>query len=194
MCVWILYGGSYYYMHRCNVHFDGMQTQTHAPTRDSILNFRILAKLQIYKLEKFTDIIAAFRAIGDCNSWIGWVMANALLHMSWVILLTACQTYQVICLGMTTNERMNRGRYRHFQTLGGQSPFTRGPLNNLIDFLDCTCFGLFKPKRIDWMNFYEFDMNPPNKITTEQQPLLLCNGVDETSLAALPPSHSYQYV
>lgn len=140
----------------------------------------------MYFLFKNTDFLAALRAIGNCNAWIGWVMTNALLHMSWVILLTICQTYQVICLGMTTNERMNRGRYRHFQARNGQSPFTRGAFNNLVDFLECTCFGLVKPKRIDWMNYYDYDVQA-NK-TIEQEPLLR-NG--EESQAA---SHNYQYV
>uniref|UniRef100_A0A1A9WGH9 Palmitoyltransferase n=1 Tax=Glossina brevipalpis TaxID=37001 RepID=A0A1A9WGH9_9MUSC len=159
MCTWMLYGGTFYYVNSCNVHFQ--------------------------------DIFEDLRAIGECNAWIGWVMANSLLHMSWVILLTICQTYQVICLGMTTNERMNRGRYRHFQARGGQSPFTRGPLNNLVDFLECTCFGLLKPKRIDWMNYYEFDMHK-NK-TIEQEPLL-CNGNTDEATSTTAATHNYQYV
>lgn len=137
------------------------------------------------------DLLAALRAIGDCNAWIGWVMANSLLHMSWVILLTICQTYQVICLGMTTNERMNRGRYRHFQARSGQSPFTRGAFNNLIDFLECTCFGMFKPKRIDWMNYYDFDVHTNKPI--EHEPLLSNGGGGEESTSATA-THNYQYV
>lgn len=93
-------------------------------------------------------------------------MLNALLHMSWVTVLTVCQTYQVICLGMTTNERMNRGRYRHFQNKGGKSPFTRGPFQNLIDFLECSCFGLVKPRIIDWMQLFDYEKN------IEHEPLL----------------------
>ncbi|XP_073843762.1 palmitoyltransferase Hip14 isoform X2 [Musca autumnalis] len=158
MCSWMIYGGSYYYMNTCNVHFD--------------------------------DLLAALRAIGDCNAWIGFVMANSLLHMSWVILLTICQTYQVICLGMTTNERMNRGRYRHFQARSGKSPFTRGAFNNLIDFLECSCFGLFKPKRIDWMHYYDFDVHTSKPI--EHEPLLSNGGGDDTT--AVSASHNFQYV
>ncbi|XP_037933783.1 palmitoyltransferase Hip14 [Teleopsis dalmanni] len=119
---------------------------------------------------RFDDFLEGLRRISNCNAWVGWVMGNAMLHMSWVVLLTVCQTYQMICLGMTTNERMNRGRYRHFQAKGGKSPFTRGVFNNLVDFLECTCFGLVKPKRVDWMNFYEMDIELNKKI--EQQPLL----------------------
>lgn len=104
--------------------------------------------------------------IGVCNPWVSWVMANALLHMGWVCVLTICQTYQVICLGMTTNERMNRGRYRHFQAHGGKSPFTRGPFRNIVDFLECNCFGLLHPRRIDWMNVFDLEKN------VEHEPLL----------------------
>lgn len=93
-------------------------------------------------------------------------MANALLHMSWVTVLTICQTYQVVCLGMTTNERMNRGRYRHFQAKGGKSPFSRGPIKNLFDFMECSCFGLVKPLKTDWMQYFDFDKH------VEHEPLL----------------------
>lgn len=108
----------------------------------------------------------AIVAIGSCNPWVGWVMANALLHMSWVTVLTICQTYQVVCLGMTTNERMNRGRYRHFQAKGGKSPFTRGPIKNLFDFMECSCFGLVQPLKTDWMQYFDFDKH------VEHEPLL----------------------
>ncbi|KAH8388908.1 hypothetical protein KR215_006168 [Drosophila sulfurigaster] len=135
----------------------------------------------------FDDFLTAMRAIGNCNAWVGWVMGNALLHMSWVILLTICQTYQVICLGMTTNERMNRGRYRHFQAKGGHSPFTRGPLLNLIDFLECNCFGLVQPRRVDWMNYYDYDAQVHQ--TIEKEPLLRGDGADNDGLAG-----DHQYV
>ena len=102
-------------------------------------------------------------------------MFNALLHMSWVTVLTICQTYQIIFTGMTTNERMNRGRYRHFQNNNGKSPFTRGPLRNAIDFFECNCFGLVKPLNTDWMTYYDFDKN------IEHEPLLR-------------PTDNYQYV
>lgn len=105
-------------------------------------------------------------SIGSCSPWVGWVLSNALLHIGWVTVLTVCQTYQVIFLGMTTNERMNRGRYRHFQSTGGKSPFTRGPFKNLFDFLECSCFGLIQPLKIDWMKFYDMEKS------IEHEPLL----------------------
>lgn len=53
---------------------------------------------------------AALIIVNSCTPWIGWVMLNATLHFIWVTILLVCQTYQIICLGMTTNERMNRDR------------------------------------------------------------------------------------
>lgn len=67
---------------------------------------------------------------------------------------------------MTANERMNRGRYSHFISNKGKSPFTKGPLANLAEFFECGCFGLFKPQMKDWMTSFDLDKN------IEQQPLL----------------------
>ncbi|KPJ16263.1 Palmitoyltransferase ZDHHC17 [Papilio machaon] len=85
-----------------------------------------------------------------CNAWLSWVMLNALFHLFWVAVLTGCQLYLVVCLGMTTNEQLNRGRYRHFQARGGRSPFTRGPLNNCADLLGVRLCGLAAPRDTDW--------------------------------------------
>ncbi|XP_041973310.1 palmitoyltransferase Hip14 [Aricia agestis] len=84
-----------------------------------------------------------------CNAWVAWVLLNAGFHLVWVTVLTACQLYLVVCLGMTTNESLNRGRYRHFQELGGRSPFSRGPLRNLADFLGVRVCGA-APRDTDW--------------------------------------------
>ncbi|XP_045763022.1 palmitoyltransferase Hip14 isoform X1 [Maniola jurtina] len=85
-----------------------------------------------------------------CCPWLAWVMLNAAFHLFWVAVLAGCQLYLVVCLGMTTNEQLNRARYRHFQARGGRSPFTRGPLNNLADFLGCGLCGLLAPRARDW--------------------------------------------
>lgn len=53
---------------------------------------------------------AALVIVGSCQPWVGWVMLNASLHFMWVTILLVCQKYQIICLAMTTNERMNRDR------------------------------------------------------------------------------------
>ena len=123
----------------------------------------------------FSGLWNSLVTIGSCNPWVGWVMGNALLHMAWVTVLTVCQTYQVVCLGMTTNERMNRGRYRHFQAKGGKSPFTRGPFKNLVDFMECSCLGLVHPLKTDWMTYFDIDKS------IEHEPLLR-------------PTDNFQYV
>ncbi|XP_039278955.1 palmitoyltransferase ZDHHC17-like [Nilaparvata lugens] len=72
---------------------------------------------------------------------------------------------------MTTNERMNASRYRHFSlpSLGGasrSSPFHRGVCLNLVDFFQLRCFGLFRPDPTDWLTRYHV------KTPVEQEPLL----------------------
>ncbi|XP_059059496.1 palmitoyltransferase Hip14 [Achroia grisella] len=85
----------------------------------------------------------------QCNAWLVWVMLNATFHLFWVAVLLCCQIYLVVCLGMTTNEQLNRGRYRHFQERGGRSPFTRGPLRNAAELFQCRLWGLLPPPPAD---------------------------------------------
>ncbi|CAG2059852.1 unnamed protein product [Timema podura] len=112
-----------------------------------------------------------FANIARCDAWVAWVAANAALHSTWVITLFFCQLYQIMCLGMTTNERMNSGRYKHFHTSGRtgmetRSPFHRGICQNLVDFSEFRCFGLLKPDSTDWLTRYDI------KQSVEQVPLL----------------------
>lgn len=90
----------------------------------------------------------------NCSLWPLWTILNALFHLLWVSILTTIQIYQIVFIGMTTNERINRGRYKHFIELGGKSPFHLGPWNNIAEFLQCSCFGLCTVKRRNWMVFY----------------------------------------
>ncbi|XP_053600142.1 palmitoyltransferase Hip14 [Plodia interpunctella] len=89
-------------------------------------------------------------AAAGCDAWLVWVMLNAAFHLFWVSVLLCCQLYLVVCLGMTTNEQLNRGRYRHFQSRGGRSPFSRGPLLNAADFFQCGLCGLLPRRTRDW--------------------------------------------
>ncbi|XP_022902031.1 palmitoyltransferase Hip14 [Onthophagus taurus] len=109
---------------------------------------------------------AGFLTIARCEPWVAWVGVNALLHFGWVLMLLICQLYQIICLGMTTNERMNRGRYNHFITNSGKSPFSKGPIMNAAEFFECNCFGMVKPQVKDWVTSFDLDKN------IEHQPLL----------------------
>lgn len=118
-------------------------------------------------------------------------MCNALLHFGWVAVLTVCQTYQVVCLGMTTNERMNRGRYRHFQAHGGRSPFTRGPLRNAAEFCECGCCGLVPVARVDWQQAFEVEGGKMGAGVVEREPLLRGGGGADGDVES---GDNYQYV
>lgn len=104
--------------------------------------------------------------IGKCDFWVAWVAVNAVFHGIWVFMLLICQLYQIICLGMTTNERMNKSRYSHFIANRGKSPFSKGLIRNTLEFFECTCFGCTKAEHQDWLNNYDFDKS------IEREPLL----------------------
>jgi palmitoyltransferase ZDHHC13/17 len=87
----------------------------------------------------------------ECSPWVGWMLINAWFHVFWVTILTSIQIYQIVFMGMTTNERINKGRYKHFIELGGKSPFNHGPVDNIAEFLKCNCFGYLKHKQKNWM-------------------------------------------
>jgi palmitoyltransferase ZDHHC13/17 len=94
-----------------------------------------------------------FLDLDRCSLWVVWMLINTWFHLLWVTILTSIQLYQIVLIGMTTNERINRGRYKHFIDLGGKSPFHLGPWSNIGEFFQCTCFGLLKFKRRNWMAF-----------------------------------------
>ena len=52
-----------------------------------------------------------------------FILVMCVFHFIWVGCLAVCQTYQVIWLAMTTNERMNAARYKHFQRGGKRLVF-----------------------------------------------------------------------
>ncbi|XP_049888133.1 palmitoyltransferase Hip14 [Pectinophora gossypiella] len=111
------------------------------------------------------SLVDAALSWAHCNAWLMWVLANAAFHLFWVTVLTGCQLYLVVFLGMTTNEQLNRGRYRHFQARGGRSPFSRGPLHNCADFFQCSLCGLLQPRASDWAAPHE----PPGPLAAHGQ-------------------------
>jgi len=93
------------------------------------------------------------RLAATCSPWVVFMVCMALFHCVWVSCLAVCQLYQVVCLAMTTNERMNAGRYRHFQSVGRgvyKSPFDQGWWQNTVDFFGLRLGGLVKPNLVDW--------------------------------------------
>ncbi|CAG0914966.1 unnamed protein product [Notodromas monacha] len=103
------------------------------------------------------SIILAFQ----CDPWVAWMMFNMLLHGIWDMFLLTSQVYQIIALGMTTNESLNCGRYKHFHVQGSivESPFHRGLWQNFVDFCGFRCFGCCRPDQTDWRQVYEITDN-----------------------------------
>uniref|UniRef100_A0AAQ5ZIY6 Palmitoyltransferase n=1 Tax=Amphiprion ocellaris TaxID=80972 RepID=A0AAQ5ZIY6_AMPOC len=90
--------------------------------------------------------------IASCSPWMFWMFLNSVFHFMWVAVLIMCQLYQIAALGITTNERMNARRYKHFKVTATsiESPFNHGCIRNLIDFFEIRCCGLIRPVTVDW--------------------------------------------
>ncbi|XP_067850223.1 palmitoyltransferase ZDHHC13-like [Heptranchias perlo] len=101
--------------------------------------------------------------IVSCSPWIVWIFLLVLFHSSWVTLLFVNQLYQILYLGLTTSERMCLIKRAHSGRFLGlrQNPFNRGCFQNLVDFFQCRCFGLFKPNQIDWTRQYSMGFEQP---------------------------------
>ncbi|XP_057375671.1 palmitoyltransferase Hip14-like isoform X2 [Daphnia carinata] len=107
-----------------------------------------------------------------CDGWVTFMSANAALHAVWVTALLSCQLYQVLILGMTTNERLNASRYKHFHRAPKKtswlkktkysSPFDRGILKNAAEFFHIRIgggggFSHQRTRDVDWKNEFNMD-------------------------------------
>lgn len=97
--------------------------------------------------------------IASCSPWMFWMFLNSIFHFMWVAVLIMCQLYQIAALGITTNERMNARRYKHFKVTATsiESPFNHGCMRNLIDFFEIRCCGLIRPVSVDWTTQYTIE-------------------------------------
>ncbi|RXN00291.1 Palmitoyltransferase ZDHHC17 [Acipenser ruthenus] len=61
--------------------------------------------------------------------------------------------------GITTNERMNARRYKHFKvtTTSIESPFNHGCVRNIINFFEYRCCGLIRLVIVDWTKQYTIE-------------------------------------
>uniref|UniRef100_A0A8C6IVV9 Palmitoyltransferase n=1 Tax=Melopsittacus undulatus TaxID=13146 RepID=A0A8C6IVV9_MELUD len=125
--VWVLYGTLLYWTNHCatSYHQDGAWTY-------------------------FTQIIY-------CSPWVSYMFALACFHTGWASLWLIVQLYQIAFLGLTSHERMNlliqRKSSKHAVSLR-RTPYNLGCFQNLADFFQCSCFGMFKPNVIDWTKQY----------------------------------------
>lgn len=67
---------------------------------------------------------------------------------------------------MTTNERINAGRYKHFKQ---GNPFHRGPAQNIADFCDCSICGLRAQPTSDWLITYDLKQHVEKQSKTAQK-------------------------
>ena len=81
--------------------------------------------------------LSCLPSLATCRPSVLLLAAAQLLTLAWSLLLLSCQIYQIAHLGMTTNERMNVQRYKHFHTARQgvyRSPFSDGHLRNILRF------------------------------------------------------------
>ncbi|KAM9278220.1 palmitoyltransferase ZDHHC13 [Morus bassanus] len=125
--VWLLYGTVLYWSNRCatSYHQDGAWTY-------------------------FTQIM-------HCSPWVSYIFAVACFHTVWASLWLTVQLSQIAFLGLTSHERMNlliqRKSSKHPVSLR-RTPYNLGCFQNLADFFQCSCFGMFKPNVVDWTKQY----------------------------------------
>ncbi|XP_071954906.1 palmitoyltransferase ZDHHC17-like [Antedon mediterranea] len=103
----------------------------------------------------------------SCSPWVFWISLNSLVHIMWVGLLLVCQLFQISYLAVTTNERMNQRRYKHFKDKDGNpiNPFNRGIVRNLVDFFNVRCFGICRPMKVDWILQFSPDLSQSGSFT-----------------------------
>jgi len=128
----------------------------------SFIYFWIVTKFWSQHCQTYSGI-----SILSCDGWITFTAANAVIHTFWVSALLSFQLHQVLGLGMTTNEKLNAGRYKHFHRLPKKSswlksskfnsPFDRGFFQNMADFFHIRFCGLLKVSDVNWKE--EFDMD-----------------------------------
>ncbi|NXF94735.1 ZDH13 Palmitoyltransferase, partial [Eubucco bourcierii] len=103
-----------------------------------------------------------FTQITLCSPWIAYIFAISCFHMTWASLALTLQLYQIAFLGLTSHERVNlltqRKSSKHPVSLR-RTPYNLGCFQNLADFFQCGCFGMFKPNAVDWTKQYNlFDL------------------------------------
>ncbi|XP_064019110.1 palmitoyltransferase ZDHHC13 isoform X2 [Pogoniulus pusillus] len=98
-----------------------------------------------------------FTQITLCSPWVSYIFAIACFHVAWASLALTLQLYQIVFLGLTSHERVNlltqRKSSKHPVSLR-RTPYNLGCFQNLADFFQCGCFGMFKPNAVDWTKQY----------------------------------------
>ena len=107
-----------------------------------------------------------------------FILIMCVFHFIWVGCLAVCQTYQVVWLAMTTNERMNAARYKHFQ----RGEWFVLDIQHVVNVLCLSeqrspqvalCFGTLRlrPSKMDWTK--QFSVPGPHQDLAEDTESLL---------------------
>ncbi|XP_054027562.1 palmitoyltransferase ZDHHC13 [Dryobates pubescens] len=98
-----------------------------------------------------------FTQITLCSPWVSYIFAIGCFHTAWASLSLMLQLYQIAFLGLTSHERMNlltQGKSSKHPVSLRRTPYNLGCFQNLADFFQCSCFGMFRPNTVDWTKQY----------------------------------------
>ncbi|KAJ7344577.1 hypothetical protein JRQ81_000527 [Phrynocephalus forsythii] len=136
MNIWAVYGGILYWSEHCTTtyHQDGAWTS-------------------------FTQIVS-------CSPWVLYIFTLISFHTLWSAMLLILELYQIAFLGLTSHERISlwkqSKRSKHPISLR-KTPYNHGCLQNLADFFQCRCCGMFRPNTVDWTKQYTQTLLSPTE-------------------------------
>ncbi|XP_053304974.1 palmitoyltransferase ZDHHC13 [Spea bombifrons] len=96
-------------------------------------------------------------AVVDCSPWVLYIFLIVCCFTIWATLTLLVQIYQIVFLGLTTQERLNlqiQNRHSQHWVSLRKTPFNRGCVQNVADFFHCRCFGLIRVDSVDWTKQY----------------------------------------
>ncbi|CAM4576795.1 unnamed protein product [Caretta caretta] len=104
-----------------------------------------------------------FTQIVSCSPWVLYIFTLVCFHTSWASLMLIIQLYQIAFLGLTSHERLHliiQSKCSKHAVSLRKSPYNHGCFQNLADFFQCSCFGMFKPNIVDWTKQYTLTFHP----------------------------------
>ncbi|XP_006111543.1 palmitoyltransferase ZDHHC13 isoform X3 [Pelodiscus sinensis] len=95
--------------------------------------------------------------IVSCSPWVLYIFTIVCFHTLWTSLMLIIQLYQIAFLGLTSHERITltlQSRCSKQAISLRKTPYNHGCFQNLADFFQCRCFGMFTPNVVDWTKQY----------------------------------------
>jgi hypothetical protein len=137
---------------------------TYSYIYSTCIYWSIVEDLNIF--ESPIDVIIS--KIFNLNSnWVLFTFCVSVWHAFWISMVWILQLFQILKVAMTTNERLNAFRYKHFQSSETgvfRSPFNHGVMQNAADFFEFSgplwrkCVGSRHPPVVlDWQSIYSVE-------------------------------------